>query len=237
MMDNDHSTRHIVLADNGSGRLKVLDRDTPNRALEISERPGVFDAVISPDGNWLASTIVGVHGNKDVSAQIWNLASGKLEKRIQSGIGAMAVFSPGNEWLVLTGALCQAISVPAWADGPSISSDASILAFSHDGKMLAATEGIRTKLYAFPVMSELVTLENPYGFDAVAGRLTFSLDDSRLSVLSADGSVYLWDLSRLRDELGQVGLDWSTPVQTASRARESASRQPLEVSVLESETK
>jgi hypothetical protein len=65
----------------------------------------------------------------DASAQIWNLASGKLEKRIQAGIGAMAVFSPGNECLVLSGAICQAISVPAWADGPRISSDASILAF------------------------------------------------------------------------------------------------------------
>jgi WD40 repeat protein len=237
MMDNDRSTRHIVLADNGSGRLKVLDRDTPNRVLEISERPGVFDAVISPDGNWLASTIVGVHGNKDVSAQIWNLASGKLEKRIQAGIGAMAVFNPGNEWLVLTGAICQAISIPAWADGPRISSDASILAFSHDGKMLAATEGIRTKLYAFPEMRELVTLENPYGFDAVAGRLTFSPDDSRLSVLSSDGSVYLWDLFHLREELGRVGLDWGTPATTVRRDSDSVSSQPLEVSVVESEAK
>jgi hypothetical protein len=103
--------------------------------------------------------------------------------------------------------------------------------------MLAATEGIRTKLYAFPEMRESVTLENPYGFDAVAGRLTFSLDDSRLSVLSPDGSVYLWDLFRLREELGRVGLDWGTPVQNASSERESASSQPLEVSVVESETK
>ena len=112
MMDNDRTTRHIILADNESGRLKVLDRDAPDRVLEISERPGVFDAVISPDGHWLASTIVGVHGNKDVSAQIWNLRPGKSEKRIQAGIGAMAVFSPENEWLVLSGAICRAISVP-----------------------------------------------------------------------------------------------------------------------------
>jgi len=237
MMDSDRTTRHIILANNESGRLKVLDRDAPGRVLEISERPGVFGAVISPDGNWLASTIVGVHGNKDASAQIWNLLSGQIEKRIQAGIGAMAVFSPENEWLVLSGEICRAISVPAWENGPRISGDASILAFSHNGKMLATTEGIRAKLYTFPEMRELVTLENPYGFDAVLGRLTFSPDDSRLSVLSSDGSVYVWDLSRLREELRQVGLDWDTPAPKVSRERASVSRHPLEATVVESETK
>jgi len=86
-------------------------------------------------------------------------------------------------------------------------------------------------------MRELVTLENPYGFDAVLGRLTFSPDDNRLSVLSSDGSVYVWDLSRLREELRQVGLDWDTPAPKVSRERESVSRHPLEVTVVESETK
>jgi WD40 repeat protein len=147
------------------------------------------------------------------------------------------VFSPENEWLVLSGEICRAISVPAWENGPRISGDASILAFSHNGKMLATTEGIRAKLYTFPEMRELVTLENPYGFDAVLGRLTFSPDDSRLSVLSSDGSVYVWDLSRLREELRQVGLDWDTPDPKVSRERESVSRHPLEVTVVESETK
>jgi WD40 repeat protein len=82
-----------------------------------------------------------------------------------------------------------------------------------------------------------VTLENPYGFDAVAGRLTFSPDDGRLSVLSSDGSVYLWDLFHLREELGRVGLDWGTPATTVRRNSDSVSSQPLEVSVVESEAK
>jgi WD40 repeat protein len=205
--------------------------------LEVSERPGIFDAVISPDGNWLASTIVGVHGNKDTSAQIWNLLTGKLEKRVQAGIGAMAVFSPGSEWLLMTGEICRALSAPAWENGPQISSDAAILAVSHNGKMLAATEGIRVKIYTFPEMHELVTLENPYGFDAILGRLAFSPDDSRLSILSGDGSVYLWDLFRLHEELGRVGLDWDTPGGNASRGQESVRTQPLEVTVVESVTK
>jgi eukaryotic-like serine/threonine-protein kinase len=237
MMDQDGSTRHIVLANNESGRLKILDRDSPGHVLEVSERPGIFDAVISPDGNWLASTIVGVHGNKDTSAQIWNLLTGQLEKRIQAGIGAMAVFSPGNEWLVMSGEICRALSVPAWENGPQISSDAAILAFSHSGKMLAASEGIRTKIYAFPEMRELVTLENPYGFDAVLGRLAFSPDDSRLCVLSNDGSLYLWDLFGLREELRRVGLDWDIPAPNASNEQESPSSKPLEVTVVESVTK
>jgi WD40 repeat protein len=233
MMDKDRTTRHIVLANNESGRLKVLNGDLLDHVLEISERPGIFDAVISPDGDWLASTIVGVNGIKDVSAQIWNLSSGLMEKRIQTGIGAMAVFSPKNEWLVMSGAICRAISVLGWENGPRVSSDAAILAFSNNGKMLATTEGIRTTLYAFPEMRELVSLENPYGFDTVLGRLTFSPDDSRLSVLSGDGSVYLWDLSRLREELRQVGLDWDTPAPDVSSERESASSQPLEVNIVD----
>jgi eukaryotic-like serine/threonine-protein kinase len=233
MMDHDLTTQHIVLADNVSGRLKVLDKNAPDHVLEVSERPGIFDAVISPDGHWLASTIVGVHGNKDISAQIWNLSTGKLEQRIQAGIGAMAVFSPGNEWLVMSGEICRALSVPAWENGPQISSDAAILAFSHNGKMLAATEGIRTKIYAFPEMRELVTLENPYGFDAVLGRLAFSPDDSRLSVLSSDGSLFLWDLFRLREDLRRVGLDWDTAGADSSRKQESASTQPLEVTIVD----
>ena len=237
MKDSDRTTRHIILANNESGRLKVLDRDPPGQVLEISERPGVFGAVISPDGHWLASTLVPIQGNKDESAQIWNLLSGQMEKRIQAGIGAMAVFSPQNEWLVLSGKICRVISVPAWEIGPRISGDASNLAFSHNGKILAATEGTGTKLYAFPGMRELVTLENPYGFDTVLGRLTFSPDDSRLSVLSSDGSVYLWDLSRLREELREIGLDWDTAAPIVSRNRESVSSRPLEVTVVESETK
>ncbi len=237
LMDSDRSSRHIVLADNESGRVKILDRNGPSRVTEIPERPGIFDAVISPDGKWLASTIVGVRGNKDESAQIWNLSSEKMEKQIQAGIGAMALFNSENEWLLLSGALCRAVSVPAWTNGPRISSDAAILAFAHNGNLLATTEGIRTKLYTFPDMRELVTLENPYGFDAVAGRLTFSPDDSWLAVLSSDGSVYLWDLFRLRQELREVGLDWDAPVPASTEQHESVTSQPLEVTVIESETK
>ena len=129
-------------------------------------------------------------------------------QRVDAGIGAMAVFNPGGEWLVLSGLMCRAISVPSWQIGPQVSNEAAIFAFSHSGKLLAATEGTRTKLYSFPELRELVSLENPYGFDAVLGRLTFSSDDTRLAVLSSDGSVYLWDLQRLHQALREVGLDW-----------------------------
>jgi WD40 repeat protein len=236
MMDCDRSMRHVVLADNETGRMKILDRTGSGQTIEIAERPAVFDTVISPDGNWLASTIVGVHGNKDASAQIWNLSSGNMVQRIQAGIGAMAVFNPENEWLILSGEICCAISVPRWQIGPRVSNEASIFAFSHNGKLLAATEGTRTKLYAFPELRELVTLENPYGFDAVAGRLTFSPDDARLAVLSSDGSVYLWDLLRLRQQLSEVGLDWDTAAPGTNPDGESAKSKLLKVTVVDSET-
>jgi WD40 repeat protein len=235
MTDIDRSTMRVILADNDLGSIKVLDQNKPDRIIEIPERAGVFDCVISPDGNWLATTHVGVRGNKDPFVQIWDLSSKKMVNRIEAGIGAMAIFDPKSRWLVMSGEICRAVSVPDWQNGPRVSSDATTFAFSHSGNLLAATEGTRTKFYAFPEMRELVTLENPYGFDATAGRLAFSPDDSKLAILSGDGSVYLWDLPRLREGLRQVGLDWGEPVPRAALDRKPEDSPPIKITILESQ--
>ena len=99
--------------------------------------------------------------------------------------------------MVVSGDTCQSASLPGWQPGPAIPADALGFAFSTDERLLAVAADNRTRVYSFPEMNELVTLETPYDLPNNLGRLAFNPDSSKLLVLSTDGHLYLWDLARL----------------------------------------
>lgn len=133
--------------------------------------------------------------------------------------------------MVVSGDTCQSASLPGWQPGPAIPADALGFAFSTDERLLAVAADNRTRVYSFPEMNELVTLETPYDLPNNLGRLAFNPDSSKLLVLSTDGHLYLWDLARLHAGLRQIGLDWE-PASSASAGGSGTSQEPIKITVV-----
>jgi eukaryotic-like serine/threonine-protein kinase len=214
----DKQGARIALLQPESGRIRVLQRDGPARVVEIAERPNILEAVISPDGRWLATTIYDPFQHNNISAQIWDLASRTVAERLPAaeGYGGLCGFSPSGEFLAIAGRPSILLSVPSWKHVLSIPQEGQAYVFSNDRRLLAATLQHQIKIYSFPEGNERLTLEAPQGRSTSFAQLAFSPDNSKLAVFYLEGSLQLWDLVQLRKGLRQIGLDWDGPA-TADR--------------------
>jgi len=217
MTSVDQSNRRVAMTNSQTGKIRILPLEAGGNIVTIDERPGVFDCAISPDGAWLVATNVNPQAATSQSPQAWNLATAKPVKQFKIGGAGTVKFSPTSRWMVVSGDTCASASLPSWQPGPPIPADAVAFAFSSDDHLLAVTADNRTRIYSFPEMHELVTLETPYDLPNNLGRLAFSPDSSKLMVLSTDGHLYLWDLARLHAGLRQIGLDWEPASSASSR--------------------
>ncbi len=64
---------------------------------------------------------------------------------------------------------------------------------------------------------ELGLLESPDPHDIFA--LCFTVDDTKLVVAVHEFSLRVWDLPRIRQHLGGMGLDWEAPPLPAHRSK------------------
>ena len=81
----------------GAEHASLLElRETP-RVQQSFPVPNADSVSISPDGRWLATGTW-----KGYGAKVWEAASGKLLKHLETGPNVMVGFSPDGQWL-LTG--------------------------------------------------------------------------------------------------------------------------------------
>jgi hypothetical protein len=177
-----------------------------------------------------------VGGVKAWRVQIWDAATGRLEHELpdnedHDGSAAIA-FSPDGQWLV-TGEPTQYRfwRVGTWTPGLTITRQGppvhGALAFSRDGRILAICWSYRNvRLMEALTGQEIATLNAP---DPISMTwLCFSPDGSQLAAATGTNSVQLWDLRLVRQQLAEMGLDWSSP---PSFARPEAGRPPVPLSV------
>src|SRR5262249_23611907 len=63
--------------------------------------------------------------------------------------------------------------------------------------------------------------------------LKFSADGSQLFALQLDKQIQVWDLRKLRAELGKLGLDWSAPPFPPEPTGPKPALKPLHISLVE----
>jgi WD40 repeat protein len=203
--------------------LTLLDTETLQELAALKPAKEGISVAIGPDGSrlglgywhsdkvWLlekraTGTVIGLkHTLTNQAAFCGNPIFGPDGKRVAIHWGtSVAMFEPA------TGK--QLWSLPV--------DDLPIYALSPDGQVLAVRSGKRqVRLVAAESGTVLATLANPNGMPV--RQVFFSGDNASLAMLS-DGlsEVFVWDLGRLRSELGQIGLDWSQPPIAAATNQE-----------------
>jgi len=187
----------------------VVDRDHPDRLLRFGPHDDTRSVALSPDGRWAAT---GSNGLSSV-VKVWNVASGQLEAELPSPGGARVVFSSDGKCLATCGDKLRLWQTGSWQSGLVLDGGYP-MAFSADGRMLAAEIGIGiVKLIDTVSGEELASLENPDR--ERAEYLAFTSDGEKLTwgAASKGPVIHVWDLKAIRQRLEILGLDWQDPAK------------------------
>jgi hypothetical protein len=183
----------------------VWQREQPAPLIPLQPQQDVNRCAVSPDGRWVAaSTFGGVEG---FAVRVWEAHTGQLVKALPSRWGG-AAFSPDGRWL-LTASPARLWRVGTWEEGPTVGG--SWGCFAPDGRSLAAEgDGGAVRLVEADSGAEVVRLEGLVHTRVLP--LCFSPDGTRLvAVAAGTGTLIVWDLRALRQDLRPLGLDWDAP--------------------------
>ncbi len=189
----------------GASLLYRLDDATITYLAGSETRPAVH-ADITRDGRWV---VMGhTHGSR---LHVYELPSGKHVCDLPSGEG-WGLFHPHKPLLLGTGTRDYAL----WQTGtwelvrrlPRESGDFAfgISAFSPDGRYYLVNDGeTHLRLRDAETHEDFATLLFP---DAHAQVVRFDPTGNRFVGIGSQPTLFLWDLTELRRELGHLGLDW-----------------------------
>ena len=209
-------TRAAVMAYDGGSRNKVgvYELDGGTLIVELNPFEGkssseswVSSMAFSPDGKTLAIGALGdsLRDQPAPSVQLWDIETGKLQRRLRSAISppGRICFSPNGE-LIATSAM-RGVPLQLWrtsdgselhsfqAEGDAHGRDPAPVAFSPDGKLLAAADANRD-IYVW----ELATwkkIRTFQGHQKAVTSIAFSPDGARLLSGSEDTTMLLWNVS------------------------------------------
>ena len=222
--------RLTVVAQSVGGGGRVLDLNNPaGKVLFLPHHNTIFTAT-SPDGKWIATSTQ--HGP---GVKVWEARTGKEHwHRIPLERGVTVTFSPDSRWLA-TG-FGGALAVWDVASGELVkeirgrerrSLDGA--AFSPDGKLLACALALsEVELIDTATWLPVARLHGPDMSSVDIGRFAFSPDGSLLVVRTLAGQLRVWDLRRIRDQLGELGLESNLPTYPPRRH---ADAKPIKIEI------
>ena len=218
--------RLAAALDNGPGRsrVKVWALATREVTVEFPHNGGVRALAFDPAGTKLL-----IYG-QDAAIRVWEFANPGLRLQTQAASQAerfphnpAAVFAPDTKSIaVAEGGRIRLLDAQTGAETATLEAfdqDIASLAFSPDGKLLAASPGIigtttTIKLFSVATAKEVGQLNGHVSW--VPG-LTFTPDGKRLVSAGADQTVRIWDvgehreLAALRGHLSEVTCVAVTP--------------------------
>jgi WD40 repeat protein len=202
--------RFLIWSDFLRGEAIIEDLEGKSGRRVLSGIPNLRDLAVSPDGRWLVTcpwrgTAIEVRDLRDGHV-VWKRAASQ-GRALCSPDGRMLVTSVDDTvgfWQVGSWRFLREVSCKG----------ASTMAFSLDGSLLAvnSANGI-VRLIDPQTGGEEARLENPDpGIDPLG--LAFSSDGALLAMANGRRGVQIWDLERVRQTLGEIGLAWKWPQPT-----------------------
>jgi serine/threonine protein kinase/WD40 repeat protein/Flp pilus assembly protein TadD len=225
-----------VVATPSSWGALVVHRGVSRRILPLGPQYDVRWTPVSPDGRWVV-TVSHWRDGSGVKAKVWEADTGKLVATLPyPDVTGCSGFSPDSRWLYVTGKEDRRIEIASLAATPIRTADSSTPgppawqrewksesvklggAFSPGGRLRAVGTDVGViRLISSETEQEIARLPSPE-----VGRVmdpAFSADGSRLLARGDEtGSLYVFDLRRIREQLAELGLDWDE-TQSALPAR------------------
>jgi eukaryotic-like serine/threonine-protein kinase len=206
----------VRLGTNPAPVVRVIDladdsaRDSPNVPFLNSNY-----VASSHDGRFLATDTV--DGGK--GARIWEIATGRLVGELPTGDANIALSADGRRLFSATGRLSpRGAELRSWRLDTFEATDARVLKqigsspapidVGSDGVLAVAVSASDAGLLEPDTLEEIATLTAP---DPRLCPLIWFNPDASVLVVGSAGTINLWDLRRLREELALLGLDWDRP--------------------------
>ncbi len=216
--------RTLAVLEKTSYRVSLVDIDDPHsprkrvRALSSNTASRMISIAVSPDGQWAAAG-----GWNDQGIYVWNVPRRRLERILPRGDSPAdghthASFSPDGRWLVCFSDIVAASGfyfweVGTWKRGPFVAKASGSLhepLFSPDGRLIAlSVSSEQIRLAESGDGRTIAHLSNLQALDAAPW--DFSPDGTRLIACTAQRTVVIWNLRRVRQQLQAMGLDWDQP--------------------------
>jgi WD40 repeat protein/Flp pilus assembly protein TadD len=212
---NDNKHAHVLLVDTTGPRRVSIGV----RSLSSGLNHRMTSIAVSPDGRWAAAG-----GWKEAGICIWDLPRRRRQPILPAADGegdtsTFVAFSPDGRWLVSCSANQLAPGyyfweVGTWKRGPMVPlhgpAGLGAPVFSSDGRLMALSVSAHQIRLAETASSwavaHLTTLQ-----PLSATPLAFSPEGTRLIASTNRGYALMWDLRRIRDQLGTIDLDWDQP--------------------------
>ncbi len=246
----DHRT--LAVTDYPQARVLLVDSSHPHpawsrvAALDSGENRRMGSVAVSSDGRWLA-----VGGWKEAGVRVWDLRRRSLERLLRpddlvAEMSSQVSFSPDSRWLISSTAASPSHRYHFWRTGTwdlgrRIDQERHGIAFyppvfTSDGRVMALGISPDQVLLADAAtgreVARLSTLQS-----ITPTPLAFSPDGAKMVAMTAQKTVLLWDLRRIRDKLALLELDWNAPPYPeikygAAKAGASPTQPPTSVRII-----
>ncbi len=210
--------RTVAITPNFEGA-RVLELAQPRVIGPLRAHKSAINVALSPNGRWLA-TGASQHGT---GIKVWSARDQQPARDLPIDGPGRPAFSPDGRWLATTTrGECRLWKPGTWEPGPRLAASGWGIAFTPDSRLLAVPTELATIALVDPDTGRAVaTLKSP-DQDRV-GWIGFSPDGTRLLTTNNDsGSVHIWDLRRVREQLVPLELDWDQPPYPPERPANSA---------------
>jgi WD40 repeat protein/Tfp pilus assembly protein PilF len=196
-------------------RSEVVVHDLHEHKTRVLGRhEGAYHTALSPDGSWAASAVW--RGQAcPIKVKVWNAHAGECARSLgtaEVGGDAQIQFTGDGRWLVITtGQEYRFWRTGTWEPGRELALERGgtrtvALGAARDGSLLAVARARSAVQLLDSAGNELATLTCPERQEVFG--MQFSPDGRLLAVRCDNRIVHVWDLARLREELGKLGLDW-----------------------------
>ena len=182
------------------------------RKVVAGPQRDVRHCAVSPDGKWVAAGCFWPAPERLANAKVYSAATGSLEKVLPVSEGVFVWFSPKGSWLATLSrvdAECRLWRTGSWEAGPRFAA-ATEIAFSPDERIIALGKTGKISLCDSESGREFAVL--PVAAGAPVYPRCFSPNGTLLyAKIEWDGKFHVWDLRRIREGLGELGLDQGWP--------------------------